>query len=249
MRLTRLIALYILALGAAEAVTAFASQLGGVVLHMALLTVLVILAIKVRDDRSHRLLLALGLAPLTRILSLSMPLSEIADVYWYIIVSVPLLVGVFAVIRVLDLSPEDIGLSARALPLQGAIGLSGLVLGLVDYFILEPDALIPALNWREIIVPTIIFILATGLAEELAFRGVMQHAATEVLTKWGWIVVAVVYGLLQMGHGSVLHGFFAFGVALLFGWIVKRTGSIMGVSMSHGLANVGLYLLYPFAFT
>ncbi len=249
MSLARVLVLCIAALGAAEAVTIFVSQVGGVVMHMALLAALVVLAVRWRGESSHRLMIALGLAPLTRILSLSMPLSEIADVYWYVIIAVPLLVGVFAVIRTLDLGPDQVGLTARAMPVQILIGLSGAAIGVVDYLILEPDALIPALDWREMIVPVIVLMLATGLAEELAFRGVMQRAATEVLARWGWVAVAMVYALLQMGHGSLFHGLLAFGVALFFGWTVRRTGSIVGVSLSHGLANVGLYLVYPFVFT
>jgi len=37
-----------------------------------------------------------------------------------------------------------------------------------------------------------------------------------------------------------------FAIALLYGWVVRRTGSIIGVSVSHGITNITLFLLIPF---
>jgi membrane protease YdiL (CAAX protease family) len=39
---------------------------------------------------------------------------------------------------------------------------------------------------------------------------------------------------------------FVFLVALFFGWAVARTGSLLGVTLSHGIANVVLYVIVPF---
>ena len=39
---------------------------------------------------------------------------------------------------------------------------------------------------------------------------------------------------------------FVFGVALFFGYVVERTDSILGVSLSHGLTNIVLFLVAPF---
>jgi membrane protease YdiL (CAAX protease family) len=115
----------------------------------------------------------------------------------------------------------------------------------VEYLILRPEPLILALRWQEVIVPALILLVATGFVEELAFRGVMQRSA-QALGSWGWIYIAVVFSVLQIGHLSALHWLFVLAVALLFGWIVKRTGSILGVSLSHGLINVCLFLIFPF---
>jgi len=123
--------------------------------------------------------------------------------------------------------------------------LAGIAFGLVEYLILKPDPLIAALRWQDVIVPALILVVATGFVEELAFRGVMQRSA-QVLGSWGWICIAVVFSLLQIGHLSALHWLFVLLVALFFGWIVKRTGSILGVSLSHGLINVCLFLIFPF---
>ena len=262
--------IYLAALAGAEAVTALVGPVWGIIFHFVILFLLIVSSstsgehgiriyllcwrsqsIILRDPyavdqgHSHRLFLALGLAPLIRIVSLAMPLAEFSQIYWYLIIAVPLLAGIFAVIVTLDLRPRDIGLTADALPIQGLVALTGMGFGMVEYLILRPEPLILALRWQEVIVPALILLVATGFVEELAFRGVMQRSA-QVLGSWGWIYIAVVFSVLQIGHLSALHWLFVLAVSLFFGWIVKRTGSILGVSLSHGLTNVCLFLIFPF---
>lgn len=239
--------LWLLAIAGAEALTVFVDPLWGIICYLALLLVLIIGTSLVRMYPVHRYYLALGLVPLIRIVSLSMPLAEISLVYWYLIMAIPILVGVFAVTVALKLQPAEIGLTARAIGLQTVVAVLGILIGLADYFILKPEPLIQALTWRNVLVPALILLIATGFVEELVFRGVLQRAA-ETLRDGGWVYVAVLSSVLQMGQRSVLHWLLALGVALLYGWIVKKTGSILGVSLSHGIVNVCLYLVFPFVF-
>lgn len=248
MTTARLCLAYLVAIAVAELVTAFADPLPGIIIYFILLLLLIVGGAAAGGSTSHRLLLALGLAPLMRILGLAMPLEEFSEIYWYLVVAVPLLVGSFAVVMALNLNPADIGLVGGKVRLQALVATAGILFGLVEYFILRPEPLIDALTWQNILVPAIILLVATGLTEELAFRGVMQRASTEVLGSWGLVFVAAVFTLLQIGHESVLHMLFVFPVALLFGWTARRTGSILGVSLSHGLTNVGLFLIFPFVF-
>jgi len=58
----------------------------------------------------------------------------------------------------------------------------------------------------------------------------MQRSAEEALGGWGWVYVALVSSALYIDY----HGFsfaqlsFVLLVGLLFGWVVKRTGSLLG---------------------
>jgi len=226
-------------------VTAFVDLLWGIIFHLLILFVLIINSAVVGKHSSSRLFLALGLAPLIRIVSLAMPLAEFSQIYWYPIISVPILAGVFAVARTLDLNPRAIGLKLAAPPIQVLVALAGIGLGAVDYVILEPEPLVSALRWQEIIFPAFVLLIAIGFVEELVFRGVMQRSA-DALGSWGWIYVACVFSVLQIGHLSALHWLFILMVGLFYGWSVKKTGSILGVSLSHGFINIGLYLVFPF---
>lgn len=235
---------YLGALAGAEAVSVLLAPTWGIIFYFAILFTMVYSFAVIGEHGSQRLLLALGLAPLIRIVSLSMPLTEFSQIYWYLLTSIPVLAGVIAVIKTLGLRPSEVGLMVRAIPLQILVASAGIFFGLVAYLILKPEPLISSLNWQEIILPALIFLVAAGFVEELAFRGVMQRSA-QALGSWGWIYVAVLYSMLQIGQLSVQYWSFVLLAAVFFGWIVKRTGSILGVSLSHGLLNIGMYLIFP----
>ncbi|MCB0059868.1 MAG: CPBP family intramembrane metalloprotease, partial [Caldilineaceae bacterium] len=194
----------------------------------------------------HRLLITLAFAPLIRLLSLSLPLSEFPRVYWYFITSVPLFVAAYLVARLLHFSLDDVGINLRALPVQGLVALTGLVFGFVEYQILQPDPLAPAFTWQAIWLPAAILLVSTGFLEELIFRGLMQNTAIETLGRFGLIYVALVFAVLHIGYKSLVDVLFVFAVGLFFGWVVFRTRSIVGVTLSHGLTNIMLFLVMPF---
>ena len=246
MRTALLCLTYLAAIAVAEVLAAVVGPLWGVLFHFVILFLIITNSAVVGKYPSHRLLLALGLAPLIRILGLSLPLVEFSQIYWYLFISIPLAAGIFAVIRALNLTPREVGLTRGSILVQGLVALTGISFGLVEYFILKPEPLILSLGWQEILVPALILLVATGLVEELVFRGVMQRALERLLGSWGWVYVAVLFTVLQIGHPSAVHCLFVFLVALFFGGVVKKTGSILGVSLSHGLLNIGLYLIFPF---
>ena len=236
---------YFAAITSAELITALISPMSGIIIHATLLLFLLVHAFLMDKHPSHKLYLALSLAPLIRIVSLSMPLSQFGDIQSYGIVAVPILVGIIVTVRILGYKPPDIGLTIYKLPLQLLVALSGLWLGLAEYGILKPEAPIPTLTGGEIFFSILIFIIATGFVEELAFRGVIQRAATEVLGGWGWIYAGALFSVLHIAYLSPAHWYLTLTIGLLFSWIVKKTGSLLGVTLAHGIANATLYLGIP----
>ena len=240
------ILLYLLAIAAGELVVFLVNPVGGIFFHILLLLGLVTLASFNFEHPSHKLYLALALAPLIRLLSLSMPLVEFPQIYWYAIVAVPMVAATFVVMRRLNYGRREVGLTLNRLPLQLLIGLSGISFGIAEFYILRPSPLIDSLTWGEVLLPALIFLLATGFAEELVFRGVMQRAAGKALGRWGWVYVAVLFTILHIGYLLVADALFVLAVGLFYGWVVRKTGSLLGVSLSHGTANIVLYLIVPF---
>lgn len=204
------------------------------------------------DAGAHaRFYLALTLAPLIRILSLSLPLAVFPLVYWYAVVSFPLLAGAAAVAVLNGYRRRELGLtwgSGRPL-LQPLIGLAGFPLGLAEYFILRPQPLAPAPDPAAIWLPALILLVCTGFTEEFIFRGIMQKAAADLL---GWktalVLVSFIFAVLHITHLSVVDVVFVFGVAAFFSAVVYRTGSLFGVTIAHGLTNITMYLIWPFVF-
>ena len=79
------------------------------------------------------------------------------------------------------------------------------------------------------------------------FRGVLQRLAEPAMGSWGGMIyVSLIFAILHVGFFSLLDVIFVLFVALFFAYAVKRTGSLVGVTLSHGIANTLLYLVMPF---
>ena len=90
--------------------------------------------------------------------------------------------------------------------------------------------------------------VCTGFVEELIFRGVLQRSAVEAFGWWGIIYVSLLFAVVHLIHQSLIDIAFVFVIAIFFGWVVKKTGSIFGVTLSHGIANIVLFLVAPLLF-
>jgi membrane protease YdiL (CAAX protease family) len=90
-----------------------------------------------------------------------------------------------------------------------------------------------------------VLLLFSGLTLELVFRGLVQRGLTEVLGRGGIIAASALFAATFLGTESAGYVVFMGLVGAVFGWSYHRTGSIVGVSLAHGLLNVGLLLVWP----
>jgi uncharacterized protein len=237
---------YLAALSLAEALTTLGKPQIGLILHGVLLITLILHATLFARHGLQKFLITLTLAPLIRLMSLSVPLIQFPFIYWYAVIGIPLLLAAFLVLRVTGFKADRIGLNMRALPWQLVVGLTGLIFGYLEYLILRPAPLEESLTWQQILLPALILLLFTGFLEEFIFRGLIQRGAYGTVGHYGLLYVAVLFAVLHLGYHSILDMIFVFVVALFFGLVVTRTGSILGVTLSHGLTNIALYLVIPF---
>jgi uncharacterized protein len=237
---------YLVAISLAEAIVSLTEPRVGMVLHGAILMALLAHATLHATGHFRKFLLGLALAPLIRLVSLTLPLPDYPFVYWYFAVGAPLFIATFLVIRQANLDREMLALQAGNLPVQLLIGLSGLGLGYVEYLILRPAPLAEELSLRFIWLPALILLVFTGILEEVIFRGVMQYTALRSLGRFGLWYVSILFAVLHMGYRSLLDVVFVFVVAMFFGYVTLKTGSLLGVSISHGLTNITLFLVFPF---
>ena len=236
--------IYLLAITTAEVVTVGIHPIWGLLCHT-----LIFVGILVHVSLSPRkLIMSLALVPLVRIISLSMPLSSIPQIWWYPIIYVPLLLAAIIAARIMDYRLEDVGVTIKLFPVQLVIALTGLGFGLVQYLILRPEPLVAELNWQTAWFPALILVLATGFVEEFIFRGVLQRTAVKALGNWGIIYVSYLFAILHIGFLSWVDIVFVFAIAVFFGWVVKKTGSLLGVALSHGITNIMLFVVAPFFF-
>ena len=237
---------YLALIALAELLTTYAEARVGLALHGGLLVILLLHTALASGHPHHRFLLGLALAPLIRMLSLSLPLLDFPVLYWYVIISVPLFVATVLAARVLGFSREQLGLTIRKVPLQFLVALTGIAFGIAEYYILRPEPLIANPTWQSILVSGVILMLCTGFAEELIFRGLIQRASVQALGRFGLLYVAILFAVLHIGYGSILDMIFVLVVALFFGWVAEATWSLLGVTLAHGLTNIVLFLIMPF---
>jgi len=239
--------LYASLIAVAETVTSLYDPSYGLLLHSALLiSLLALSALWHGANPASGLFLSLALAPLIRILSLSLPLAHFPRHAWYLVTSVPVLASAIVAMRVQGMGLRDVGITLRKPLTQACIALTGVPFGITEYFILRPEPLAVNLPLGGLALLAVTLIFSTGFVEELVFRGVIQGSAVRALgEKAGVIGVAAIFAFLHIGWLSALEVLFVFSVGLFFGLMTLKTGSIIGVSLSHGMVNVFLFLVMP----
>jgi uncharacterized protein len=230
----------------AELLTALVSAELGLTIHALLLIGLTIRGATGQAGAERRLALTLTLSPLTRLISLALPLTTIPQLAWYPIVATPLLIAAWIMTRQLRVSRADLGLRPGNLLLQLMVMGCGMAVGVGEYIILRPAPLISSYSWNSAVLAALVLAISTGFAEELIFRGLLQSAAVPVLGRWALLYVSLLFGTMHIGHLSLLDVVFVFGVGLLFAHIVRWGGSILGVSLAHSLTNITLFLIMPY---
>ncbi len=217
---------YLLAISVAEVVTVTIQPVWGIVSHIIVLGALILHATLTSRVAHQQLLISLALIPLVRIISLSMPLASIPQIWWYPITYAPLLVAAFEVVRILGYRPEEIGLTLKRVPIQLAVAVTGVAFGIGEYFILTEEAKATDLVLQDTrLLAAFLLLVSTGFVEELIFRGVLQRSVLQVSGRWGIVYVSLAFAIVHLIHRSIIDIVFVFMIA-----------------------NIVLYLVAPFFF-
>lgn len=238
--------IYMAGITLAEVMTTFVNPIVGLALHGGLL-LMILMHTSLVEPGERKFLLALALAPLIRLMSLSMPLLEFEFKYWYVVIGLPLLIASAVVYRLSGYRRAQVGLAlGKHLPLQLLVAAAGVGLGYLEYHILKPEPLVDSFNLQSVWLPSVILLVFTGFLEELIFRGIMQRAAADQLRKLGPYYISLLFAVLHIGYKSLIDLAFVFLVGFIFSLVAARTRSLLGVTISHGLTNISLFLIFPF---
>jgi uncharacterized protein len=238
--------LYLLLIAAAELLTSFGPLPAGLLVHGALLVVLTLRGALAPHEGERRVTLALAVAPLLRIVSLTLPLAHVPRAAWYALVAAPPLLAVWVIARQLRLARVELGLRPGSLLPQLMLAGGGLGIGAAQYMLIQPQPLVDAFAWSGAMLLALAALTLSGLAEELIFRGLLQSVAAPALGRWALVYVSLLFATLHVGYRSAAVIALAFGVGLAFAYAARWSGSIVGVTLAHGLANITLFLLMPF---
>lgn len=243
--------IYLLAIVIAQVVAALYTSLWGILSHTVILTVIIVRSALTYNTVYQHLLLSLALVPLLRIISLLgliPPLGGISPMLLYFLSYGPIFVAAVAIVCIFGYTPTQVGISLGQPRTQLLVGLTGIVIGLIAYFILIPEPMILALTWKEALPPALILLVTAGFMQESVFRGLLQSSSTRTFGGWGIVYVSLLFAITHIGFLPLIGLAFVFVVALFYGWVVRKTGSILGVALSYGICNILLYLIIPFFF-
>lgn len=238
--------LYLALVTIAELVTSVWNAPLGLLLHLAILIGLILHSALTADTPIRKLALSLTLAPMTRLLSLSLPLLEFPQLAWYPLVSVPLLIALVIIVRQTHASRVDLRLTIGNLWLQLMLGGAGFALGVMEYVILQPEPLVSELTMRTMLLPALNLLIFTGFAEEVIFRGLLQTVAQPILRRDTLIYVSLLFAVLHIGYLSIVDVIFVFCVGLAFAYVAHWSKSIFGLTIAHGITNITLFLIAPY---
>lgn len=253
--------LYTLAIIIAELITTYHDVKTGLAFYGIILLFFIahssFLAANIKRIEHYRknlpfLLIFLSILALMRLLSYAVPFVTVPTIYWYLIISVPIYAALLLAFRKQNILLEKVVVflpGLREMPREIIIALTGLVFGVIEFFILRPAALIPALEAVNFIIAAVILLLATGFIEELLFRLAIQYNAIKNLGVMpGIAFTAFIFAVMHIGWKSILDLIFVFCVGIFYGLTFYKTRNILGITFSHGLTNVVLFLIMPFYF-
>src|SRR5207302_1702337 len=122
----------------------------------------------------------------------------------------------------------------QEVPLQRVVAMTGIPLGLLEFAILRPAAWIPQETAALLLSGGVVIFLATGLSEELIFRGVLLKRAVEALDeRYGLLYVTAIFASLHFYFLSATDMAFVFAVGLFYGFVVLNTKNLWGVILSQ----------------
>jgi len=239
--------LYLIGLIFAEISVLYINTEIGIVIELVILFALLINSSLDVSYNYSVLLKSIMIIPIIRIIGLLLPIIQIQPLYWFPIIAVPLYEAIYTIMKSQGLNIKHVGLIWGNKKVQFLIALTGLLIGIMEYTILQPQPLIKVLDPVTLIFTSIILFISIGLAYELIFRGIMQKNAENAFgTIAGILYTAVLFTALQIGWNSFIELIFVFMVALFYGYTFMKTRSIVGITVSSGISTIFLFLIGPF---
>jgi uncharacterized protein len=227
----------------------FVSISFGVIIYLTILISLLITALMKCRESSYPLYSALALIPLIRIISVSLPLTGIPEVFGIVVVSVPLFITGVMVAKIVGIAPAAMGFSIDKLHKQLLIALSGLPLGFIEFYIIQPDIKNISVAPEEIFMWVIALIICVGLLEEFLFRGILFNVARKFLgNNKAMCFTSLLYAALTISSKSFFNVIYALLISILFCRLFIWQKSIVGIALAHGIVNITVYLICPLIF-
>jgi uncharacterized protein len=229
----------------AEVFTLVSGPAVGVLAQAVLLIGLLALSTRQGPGAHQQLTLALALLPLVQILSLALPAAIIPILAWYLEIGLGAFEAILLVMRRLDLTFRDVGVQRAPIGEVVVVGLIGAFLAVPAYLIVGPVNLGQGGGFVGLAIASTIVIVFIGVLEELLFRGLIQSAATRLLSRGGVVVSVAATSLMYSASLNPRYVVFAALVATFFGIVARRSHSIAAPVGGHAALAWVQFIVLP----
>lgn len=200
------------------------------------------------DGRVRVVFEVCGLIFATRIVFSPFPISFLESAAFLPAIYTLIMSGVIVYLWFRGIPLGKIGFSRGLVRLRfqvlAGVGV-GVVLGLVEYFILRPKPIEAGSNvFSNVLYLLIVMIVFVGLTEELLFRGLLQTYMVDLMPKWqGVHLTSLIFGLFHIGWLNPMEVVFAYSAGTMFGYLLIKTSGLTAPVVAHGFGNIVLYMI------
>ena len=242
-----IIAAYTAAIALSEIILVNLSVILGTVCHSLLLFALLWHFGVAEHVPSRRMLLPLALLPLLRILSLTMPVQDAPQIYWHALAGLPLLLAAGLAAHALEMSWAELGLGRAPWWKQAVIALTGIPLGFVSFWLLDPPPLSTSLEWPEAAVGSSSCWCAWG-CRGADLPGPDPAHGGDLFPRAAFVYSSLLFAIMITGSLLWEYVVFAGLVGLFFGGASAGLDRC-GVILAHSAISIETIVLLPFLLT
>jgi len=228
--------------------TIYADHLkAGIILHVAVLILISLSSLWMRDTGSFRSVQVLSLLPLLRLLNISMPIFSELTLNMYFFIYAPLFIPIYIIVREQGITKKKLGITFNNMTsfIPMAIGI-GFLIAYGENLVINAGYLIPDMSFSNLLHISIIMIFFVGLGEELIFRSLLQTRLEASIGSFrGLILASLLFGVMHSGYGTIYEIFFTSFAGLILGYMFQKTNSLPFVSLTHGFVNIFLFGFIP----
>lgn len=243
---------------AAEAVLVYFDTLLGATMHAMLVGVLLLqFALSHHEDEqmldghprdrsvSHLILPVFAQISLLRFISVSLPIEQIPEEYWYAMIGIPVILGSIMTARLVGLTRREIGILQPLTLSHIAVAISGIPLGFIGYIFIRPSAVFTINSWFSLFAGALLLAIFAGFLEEFLFRGILQSVANRMVGSHGILLSSLVYSITYLGSYSLSYAVFMSIAGLIFAICYFYTSSLWSVVIAHSLLSIAMLVIFP----
>ncbi|MFV9631899.1 MAG: CPBP family intramembrane glutamic endopeptidase [Methanosarcinales archaeon] len=226
-----------------EALIHLSGVKNGIIAYITVLIFLIILFTLTKNlsEEYTRVFQIITLIPLYRIITLTIPIELITYEGYLISTTIAILAGSLVLIHHLKIPLADIGLILKDPKLQILCITAGGVIGYLEWKIINPQQL-------GSLMPSVLILTLCAFTDELIFRGLIQQSI-EKAQESSFIAIfltSILYTTFFISFPFSLNLLLIFLVSVFYGYVVSKSKSIIGVSISHALVNICCLVFIPY---